>query len=102
IEPRTRRLLAGQRVLLKGQAFSAVGDVRNDAIEWSSTAPAIAEIGEGGMLTARAPGRATVVARVGEARATLAVEVVANTIAGMEVQPARVRARTGDVVRFDV
>ena len=102
IEPEVRRLLVGQRVLLKARSFSAAGDARTDAIGWSSSMPRVADIGEGGVLTAKAPGRTVLTAKVAKASATLPVEVVASTIASMEISPARVRARAGDVVRFDV
>jgi hypothetical protein len=102
IEPGVRRLLVGQRVLLKAQSYSAAGDARNDAVGWSSSMSAVAAVAAGGLLTATAPGRTVITARAGEALGTLPIEVVAGNISKMEISPARVQARAGDVIRFDV
>ena len=48
------------------------------------------------------PESATITAGAGQASATLAVTVVANTIASLEITPAATAARTGDVMRFTV
>ncbi len=53
-----------------------------------------------GTVTALLPGRATITARVGEASAELPVEIVANTISRIVVEPAQASVRQGDVVRF--
>jgi len=96
------RLVVGQRVVLSGTAFSATGDQREDKLTWKSSAPNVARITGDGRLTAVAPGKATVTAGSGQASATLAVTVVANTIASLEITPAATAARTGDVMRFAV
>jgi hypothetical protein len=96
------RLVVGQRVVLSGTAFSATGDQREDKLTWKSSAPNVARITGDGRLTAVAPGKATVTAGAGQASATLAVTVVANTIASLELTPAATAARTGDVMRFTV
>ncbi len=100
ITPRPARLAPGQRFRLVGRSLSAAGDPRPDRIAWTSSAPRVARINEDGQLVAVAPGRATITARAGAAAAELAVEVVAGAVARVEVTPARVEARTGDVIRF--
>jgi hypothetical protein len=47
-----------------------------------------------------APGKATLTARVDGVEKTVAVEVIANTIASIELTPATSTAKQGDVVQF--
>jgi hypothetical protein len=87
--------------VLSGTAFSATGDQREDKLAWKSSAPNVARITGDGRLTASPPERPPVTA--GPAGiGTLAVTVVANTIASLEITPAATAARTGDVMRFAV
>ena len=95
-----RRLFAGQGVTLGARAWSAAGDPRGDAIAWSSDAPGVVSVTDGGRVTAHRRGRATLTARAGAARATVPVEVVANPVERVAVEPASVALRTGDVARF--
>jgi hypothetical protein len=96
------RLVVGQQIVLRGTAFSAAGDQREDKLAWRSGAPNVARVTSDGRLTAVGPGRATVTASAGQASGTLAVTVVANTIASLEITPSASAARTGDVLRFSV
>jgi hypothetical protein len=96
------RMVVGQTVRLSGTAFSAQEDRRNDAISWSSSSPSVAGVSAMGVVTALAPGSVTLTARAGDATATRTVEVVANTIARVEIDPAEVRALQGDVIAFQV
>ena len=95
-------LVVGQRVVLTPRSYSRAGDERTsrDAFTWRSGAPAVVRATDEGVLTALAPGRATVTVATGAATQALPVTVVANTIASMAVTPARQRVRTGDVVRL--
>jgi hypothetical protein len=102
VSPQTARLVAGQRVRFAATSFSAAGDERQDRIAWQSSAPNVVRVTEDGVATAMAPGRATLTATAGAASATHAVQVVANTIASLEITPSRSEVRRGDVVRFDV
>lgn len=100
VTPQPQVLLVGQRVRLGARAFSAAGDLRReDAIEWHSSAPEVAEV-DGGTVTARAPGRATITASSGSARREIALRVVAADVGAVRVTPATSRARQGDVIRF--
>jgi hypothetical protein len=96
------KLVVGQRVQVLGTVLSGHGDRRDDRISWRSSAATVARIGADGLLTAVAPGRATVSASAGAATARFEVEVVANTIASLAVIPAAASARTGDVIRFRI
>jgi hypothetical protein len=95
-----RRLFVGQGVTLGARAWSAAGDPRPDAIAWSSDAPGVASVSDGGRLTALRPGRTTLTARAGAARATVPLEVVANRVERIALEPASASVRTGDVARF--
>ncbi len=94
------RMLPGQSLRLTAEVYSAEEDRRRDPIRWSSSDPSVLRISEMGMVTATAPGRATVTASAGSASETRTIEVVAAQVARVEVSPAEVRARQGDVVDF--
>lgn len=100
IGPRITRLLPGQSFLLSASSFSAAGHVRKDRFSWKSSAPAVVRVAESGLLTALAPGKATISAGTESAEGRLEVEVVASTIHSFELTPSSSDARTGDVIRF--
>src|SRR5512143_1665021 len=100
VTPEAARLVAGQTVLLAAQSFSAVGDPRPDQARWRSSAPRVASVSQDGLVTAIAPGKATITARVDAAERGVAVDVVPNTLATIAVSPATVTARQGDVIPF--
>ncbi|MBI4545383.1 MAG: Ig-like domain-containing protein, partial [Gemmatimonadetes bacterium] len=102
IEPRITRLVAGQKFLLRARSYSAAGDERADTITWSSSAPGVVRVAEDGLVTAVAPGKATVAAAAAGVQAAHALEVVGSRIASVEITPARAEARRGDVIRFRV
>ena len=102
ISPLPTRVLAGTRLSLVGTAFSAQNDRRNDVIAFTSSNPRVASITSDGRLSALAPGQATITARSGAATQALPIQVVANTIARLSLEPAAPSVRTGDVVRFTV
>lgn len=100
LSPSPARMVVGQTIRLSGTAYSAQQDRRTDAIEWSSSNTSVASVSGMGVVAALAPGTVTVTARAGSATATRSVEVVASTIARVEVEPAEVRALQGDVIHF--
>jgi hypothetical protein len=100
ISARPGRLLVGQRLRLAANAYSAGGDLRADRLQWTSSAPSIVRVGADGSIQAVGAGRATVTATAGRASAQLPVEVVAASIASVQVTPASASVRTGDVTRF--
>jgi len=102
IDAAPAKLVVGQQIVLTGTAFSAAGDQRADKLNWKSSAPNVARVGSDGRLTALAAGKATITSTSGAASGTLAVNVVANTIASVEITPSTVAARTGDVVHFSI
>ncbi|HET7040460.1 MAG TPA: Ig-like domain-containing protein, partial [Gemmatimonadales bacterium] len=102
VSPAVTRLVVGQRLQYSASAWSAIGDPRHDTIQWRSNAPSILRVSGDGLVTAVAPGRATLLARAGEAEARVAVVVQANTVASLSLSPASTHARTGDVIRFQL
>ena len=99
ITPAPARIVVGQRMRLGTMLRTAFGDSTGGAVGWTSSAPAIAAVGEAGILVGKAPGTATISAASGRARATLTVAVVAGP-ASLAVSPDNPTARTGDVIRF--
>jgi hypothetical protein len=96
-----QRLVVGQRVRATADVYTKANDRReSDVITWTSGMPAAASVDADGMVTAVAPGRATVTATDKGATASINVLVVPNSIARIELTPRKLAARTGDVVRF--
>jgi hypothetical protein len=94
------RLLAGQHVRLDASVWSRGGDRRDDRVEWQTSAPQVARVASGGVLTALAPGHATITATAGAASRDLAVEVLSADVGSVDITPSTFQARTGDVIRF--
>src|SRR5688572_7934123 len=102
VAPASAKLLAGQRLRLSGVAQSAAGDRRDDRLSWRTPAAGVARVSGAGIVTAVAPGRATVTARAGSVSQTIPVEVSSSAVSSVEVVPGATSARTGDVIRFNV
>jgi hypothetical protein len=100
VSPSVSKLAAGQRIRLTATPYSAASDPRADTVTWRSSAPAVARVTSDGVVTAVAPGRAILTASVEGARRQIPVQVVANTIASVEIKPGRMTGKEGDVVRF--
>ncbi len=100
VAPRVGRLAQGQRLRLSGVSYSATGDSRDDHVTWRSSAPGVVRVSAEGVVTAVAPGRATVTATAGSVHESVPVQVVATPVASVELKPAKANARQGDVVRF--
>lgn len=100
VAPRPATMLAGQRLRLTARARSADGDSATERVSWRSSAPGVARVEEGGLLSAVAPGTARITASAGAANTTFDVRVVTVPGATVTVTPASVNARQGDVIRF--
>jgi len=100
VTPSPTRLLVGQRLQLTARARSAEGDSATERVSWTSSAPAVVRVEDGGLVTALAAGRARLTARAGRAERVLDVTTLAATGATVSVTPSTVNARQGDVVRF--
>jgi len=101
VAPLKQALVVGGSTVLTATARSANGDPRTDvAIRWGSKQPAIAKVDDSGLVKGLAPGTATLVATGGAARGEITVQVVADTLQRIALEPATTTARTGDVVHF--
>ena len=100
VAPRVPKLVAGQRVRLTARVTSEAGDARSDTVTWRSSNRAIVRVDGFGVVTAIAPGRATVTVAAGQATEPVAFEVVPNTVASVDIQPKSAKVRQGDVVQF--
>ena len=100
VAPSSAKLLAGQRLQLGGAAYSSGGDRREDRLAWSSSASGVAQVSGTGVVTAVAPGRATITAKAGPATQSIPIEVVSSNVRSISVTPGATSARTGDVIRF--
>jgi hypothetical protein len=100
IEPKPTRLVAGSRLTLLATPYSLHGDRRTDPVTFTSSNPSVASVSADGRVRAVAPGRATITAAAGPATEPVAVQVIANTVSRLTVEPAAPAVRTGDVVKF--
>jgi plastocyanin len=100
LDPVATKLVVGTRLTLSGAAFSAQNDRRDDLLSFASSNGAVVRAAPDGRITAVAPGRATVTGSAGKAKATVAFEVVPNTIRKLVLTPDNTTVKTGDVIRF--
>lgn len=100
LSPEVARLVPGQRIRLEAQVRSALGDRRDDRVQWASSNPRVLTVNEVGLVTAIAAGRARVTARAGAVEATREMQVLGTQVASLSVEPGVSDARTGDVLRF--
>lgn len=101
VGPLTAPLVVGGAQKLVATTRVANGDPRSDVVvAWASDNPAVATVDAAGLVKGVGPGKATVRASAEGASATVAVEVVANPVRSISVEPKSASARTGDVVRF--
>jgi hypothetical protein len=101
IDPVTEPMMAGGTVKLNATPRISNGDPRNDvAITWTSETPSIAIVDPAGFVIGVAPGKATLRASAEGTNATVTVEVVANNVQELYINPKSTTARTGDVLRF--
>src|SRR6267143_1249683 len=102
VTPAPAKVVVGTRLTLVGTAYSAHDDARHDPVSFTSSALRVASVSNEGVLRALAPGRVTVSATAGPVTRALAIQVVANTVARVTIEPAATSVRTVDVVRLTV
>jgi hypothetical protein len=93
------KMVVGQSARVDAVGYSPANDRALEPITWTSSAPNVLRV-DRGLVTAVAPGRATLTATAGGAKGTTHVRVIANTITSVTITPERPKVRTGDVVRF--
>jgi uncharacterized protein YjdB len=98
--PRTT-LTVGDTVPLAVRVSDAEGNALADRpVRFESEAPGVAAVSATGVVTAVAPGSATIVATSEGVRGTLTLRVVAVPVASVGVTPGAVEATVGDTVRL--
>src|SRR6185295_18666381 len=96
-------LVVSGAIRLNATARTANGDPRNEApLVWASDNPSIATVDAAGVATGIKPGRAVLRATSEGTSGNLTVNVLANPIQTLAIEPKSVNARTGDVVRFTI
>ena len=93
-------VVGGTLQLEVGGRTSTADEVRISSARWRSGTSAIADVSPNGLVTGKAPGRATIVAEAGALSATTEVIVRANPVRTVRVEPVTRPARTGDVVKL--
>ena len=101
VAPAVSKLLAGQRLRLQATVLTRSGDARDDQVTWTSSSPTVVRVTDG-VLSALAPGTATITARVGAVTSATTVRVIPSAGVTVTLTPDRARARQGDVVRFSI
>ena len=102
IQTKIGKIVVGQQMRLTAIPFSKANDRAHDPVTWTSSAPRVARIDSDGVLSAIAPGRATITATAGGAKSIVPVQVLAPTITSVAIAPVKPHARQGDVIRFTV
>ncbi|MGQ0766413.1 MAG: LVIVD repeat-containing protein [Gemmatimonadota bacterium] len=100
VEPRPARMGVGQRLPLLAVARSAEGDSALDRVTYRSSNNAVLRVSAEGVAEGVSAGRATVNVSAGSAVTGFDVQVVALAGATVNLTPATINARQGDVVRF--
>ena len=96
-------LLAGTSVPLATVARTRLGDVlENPEVRFASDAPSVAGVDALGRIFGRGAGEATISARAGQARATIAIRVLDGEGIDYRLSREEAAVRTGEVVRFRV
>jgi uncharacterized protein YjdB len=67
---------------------------------FSSSDAKIASVSENGVVTSVAPGKTTIVARIGDIQSACEIDVVVRAIARLEIRPATALVRVGDSQHF--
>jgi hypothetical protein len=93
--------VVGGTLQLEVRGLTSANDpVRVSSANWRSRTPAIAEVSPNGLVTAKAPGRATIVAESGALSSTTEIAVRTNPVRSVRVEPIARPARTGDVIKL--
>jgi hypothetical protein len=101
ITPVKTSLAVGSSFPLDAVTRLGSGDPRTGVpINWSSDNTKVATVDAGGVISAVAPGKATITANSGTATSTTIINVVKSNLRSLLVSAAAKAARTGDVVRF--
>ena len=100
VTPQVRTLVVGDTLRLSAGAYDADGHVVAGAeFSWSSSEESVATVGAGGLVTAVAPGSATVTATAGGVTGSSEVSV-RSPVASVSVTPSEGTLVVGDTLRL--
>jgi plastocyanin len=103
IEPPPAPIVVGGAFQLEATPRTANGIPRqNVKLSWTSEAPSIATVDAAGLVTGVAAGEATLKADVEGGSGSVQVQVIANPVRSLAIEPRSTTAKTGDVIRFKV
>ena len=97
-QPATATLVVGATVALTAQVKDANGALLDRAVSWSSDAPSVATVSPTGVVTAVAPGSATITVQAEGRSATAAITVNRAPVAAVAVTPSSVSVAVGSKV----
>jgi hypothetical protein len=96
-------LAVGNNAQLHATARTANDNPRADVMfKWASNNPAVATVDGAGVVTAIKTGKAKITASADSASGEIDINVAANPVQKLAVEPKSINVRTGDVVRFKV
>lgn len=96
-------LAVGNTTQLQATARTANDNPRADVmLKWTSSNPAVATVDGAGVVTGIKSGKAKLTASADSASGEIDIDVVANPVQKLAVEPKSINVRTGDVVRFKV
>ena len=102
IAPLNKPLVVGGSTQLNVVTRIFNGDPRTGVpIEWTSDNADVATVDSGGVVIGVGPGKATITATSGTAKATTTINVVKSSLRSLLVTASARTARTGDVIRFN-
>jgi hypothetical protein len=102
IEPLKSPLVVKGGIRLLATPRISNGNPRTDVtIKWTSENPDIATVDAAGFVVGIKPGNAVIKAEAEGGSGTLTVNVIANPVSTLAIEPRSITARTGDVVGFE-
>lgn len=103
LSPKSASMMLGQTTQLQANYIDEQNVDRSELLEWRSNSPAIADVQSGGVVTAKAPGQAWIVAFVpGKIADSTLVTVVnnANAVAKVEITAPQNAVIIGATIQF--
>jgi hypothetical protein len=101
IDPVNTPLMVNGTLKLEVTARASNGDPRHDLlVVWTSETPSVASVDAAGFVVGVKPGQVTLRASAEGVSNTVTVNVVANPVRTLTIEPGTAKARTGDVVHF--
>src|SRR5262249_61684616 len=95
------QIVAGDALRPIATARTSMGSPRTDvSFSWKSDNPSVASVDPAGLVIALKPGKANITATCESAHTTMEIDVAANPVKALTVEPKSSNARTADVFTF--